>query len=157
MDHNDELPLDRHDLDQLQNIAYWLYSFPNDDYRADALFLEDVISKVAPLVREVGRLNMVINAAESLGEPAAWLVQHPKYMPEACVEIADPRYHNHGLIESQKAQGWVITPLFSGKQGQPAVPDAHQLWAAAQLGHGEGITDGIARIEVLLAAGDNHE
>lgn len=42
-------------------------------------------------------------------------------------------------------------------ESQPAVPDAHQLWAAAQLGHGEGITDGIARIEALLAAGDSHD
>ena len=58
--------------------------------------------------------NQLEAAAWALGEPAAWLVQHPKYMPEPCVEIADTRYHNHGLIETQKAQGWVITPLYRG-------------------------------------------
>lgn len=66
MDHNDELPLDRHDLDQLQSIADWFREFPNDDYHADALFLEDVISKVAPLVREVERLNMEITKQRNI-------------------------------------------------------------------------------------------
>lgn len=31
------------------------------------------------------------------------------------------------------------------------MPDAHELWAAAQLAPGEGIEDGVARIEALLA------
>lgn len=60
MDHNDmddAIPLDRDDINGLYSLAEWFYSFPNDDYKGDALFIEDVISKVAPLVREVENLN----------------------------------------------------------------------------------------------------
>ena len=59
--------------------------------------------------------NQLEAAAEALGEPAAWLVQHPKYMPEPCVEIADALQHAPDIMEREKAQGWVFTPLFSGK------------------------------------------
>jgi hypothetical protein len=41
-------------------------SFPNDDYKGDALFLEDVVAKVAPLVREVDRLNMELTKQRSI-------------------------------------------------------------------------------------------
>lgn len=33
---------------------------------------------------------------------------------------------------------------------QAAVVDAHELWAAAQLAPGEGIEDGVSRIEDIL-------
>ena len=56
-DIDDPIPLDSDDIAGLRSIAEWFSSFPNDDYKADGLFLEDVISKVAPLVREVENLN----------------------------------------------------------------------------------------------------
>ena len=59
--------------------------------------------------------NQLEAAAESLGEPVAWLAQHPKYMPEPCVEIATAYYHAPDIMEREKAQGWIFTPLFSGK------------------------------------------
>jgi hypothetical protein len=65
-DIDDPIPLDRHDIDGLYSIAEWFRSFPNDDYKGDALFLEDVVAKVAPLVREVDRLNMELTKQRSI-------------------------------------------------------------------------------------------
>ena len=35
-----------------------------------------------------------------------------------------------------------------------AVPDAHEIWAAAQLAPGEGIEDGVLRVSALLVGSD---
>lgn len=69
MDNNDiddPIPLDRDDINGLYSLAEWFYSFPNDDYRGDALFLEDIVAKVAPLVREVESLNIELTKQRNL-------------------------------------------------------------------------------------------
>ena len=54
-------------------------------------------------------------------------------MDEACAEFVYQELNFSG-------SGVEITPL----------PDAHELWAAAQLTSNEGIEDGVKRIEELL-------
>lgn len=63
---DDPIPLDRGDIYGLYSIAEWFSSFPNDDYKGDALFIEDVVAKVAPLVREVENLNMELTKQRSI-------------------------------------------------------------------------------------------
>lgn len=65
-DIDDPIPLDSDDIAGLRSIAEWFSGFPNDDYKADVLFLEDVIAKVAPLVREVENLNMELTKQRNL-------------------------------------------------------------------------------------------
>ena len=49
------------------------------------------------------------------------------------------------LISAADLRGLVMLTV-------PSSPDAHELWAAAQLIPGESIEDGVSRIEALLAA-----
>lgn len=39
----------------------------------------------------------------------------------------------------------------------PTMPDAHELWSAAQLANGEAIEDGVARIEAMLSVAPKGE
>lgn len=65
-DIDDPIPLDSDDIDTLRNMADWFRSFNNDDYLMDACFLDDVLCKVAPLVREVENLNMELTKQRSI-------------------------------------------------------------------------------------------
>lgn len=65
-DIDDPIPLDRDDIAGLRSIAEWFSGFPNDDYKGDGLFIEDIISKVAPLVREIESLNMELTKQRSI-------------------------------------------------------------------------------------------
>lgn len=57
--------------------------------------------------------------------------------------------HSSDLVLSRPLGAFPARP-FPGASCASLGPDAHELWAAAQLVPGEGIEDGVARIEALL-------
>ena len=74
-------------------------------------------------------------------EPVAWATHHdePLFFPsekEACKYCDDDE---------------MPIPIYAAPM-PPSVPDAHELWAAAQLTPGESIEEGVGRIESILAA-----
>ena len=78
--------------------------------------IKELLREAATALRDYERDSLAAKleaAAESLGEPVAWLVQHPKYMIRPTAELAKPRYHAPDIMEREKAQGWIFTPLFS--------------------------------------------
>jgi hypothetical protein len=72
------------------------------------------------------------------GEPVVWYREAFPNQPTT----------NKYTVEAWRNTGWEVVECF---RGATATPDAHELWAAAQLVPGEGIEDGVARIEALFA------
>lgn len=90
-------------------------------------------------------------------EPVAWLHENPLRVDA----ISD--YIKSRLVDGDSSPGGIHRPLDDGdKYSIPlyrhphtsAVPDAHEIWAAAQLASGEGIEDGVLRVSALLVGSD---
>jgi hypothetical protein len=75
---------------------------------------------------------------QAQGEPVVWYREAYPDQPTT----------NKYTVEAWRNTGWKVVECF---RGATATPDAHELWAAAQLVPGEGIEDGVTRIEALFA------
>lgn len=69
--------IDRYDIDRLRSIADWLASFPNDDYKDDALFIEDVISKIVVAQQPAEQFTAADKVAEKYAGAMAGLAAVP--------------------------------------------------------------------------------
>lgn len=122
--------------------------------------LDKTIQELEALHKRVNEMDTALKMAQKSLEWAAKVDDELAALKKAQREPAAE------VVESVESDRYFKCDVLSGTMpavgtklylSAAAVPDAHELWAAAQLVPGEGIEDGVDRIEALLSAAEQNK